>query len=112
MEGRRRRSREFEKGKANFSPATRSATGIRRSDFDASTDSGDGRESFDATRSASSAIVEEEIAYRKQLQEHLSKFSDKREDAKWDAMSEASDAEEDMISKASRFLPKGESSRR
>ena len=27
-------------------------------------------------------LSEEEIAYRKQLQEHLSKFSDKREDAK------------------------------
>ena len=57
MEGRRRRSREFEKGKANFSRATLSATSIRRSDFDASTDSGNGRESFDAARSASSAIV-------------------------------------------------------
>ena len=58
MEGRRRRSREFEKGKANFSRATRSATDIRRSSsFDASTDSGTGRESFDAARSASSAIV-------------------------------------------------------
>eukprot|EP00439_Symbiodinium_sp_Y106_P062847 s420_g9.t1 len=38
-------------------------------------------------------LSEEEIAYRKQLQEHLSKFSDKREDA---------------MSEASRFLPKGE----
>ena len=53
-------------------------------------------------------LSEEEIAYRKQLQEHLSNFSDKREDAKLDAMSEASDAKEDMMSKASRFLPKGE----
>ena len=57
MEGRRRRSREFEKGKANLSRADLSATSIRRSDFDASTDSGDGRKSFDAARSASSAIV-------------------------------------------------------
>ena len=77
-----RRSREFEKGKANFSRATRSATGSRGSSFDASTDSGAGRKSFDAARSASRPLSEEEIAYRKQLQEHLSKFSDKREDAK------------------------------
>ena len=84
MEGRRRRSREFEKGKTNFSRATRSATDSGRSSSDTSakgnigTDGDGGRESRYAARSASS----EEIAYRKQLQEHLSKFSDKREDAK------------------------------
>ena len=46
-----------DEGKTNFSRADLSATSIGRSDFDASTDSGNGRESFDAARSASSAIV-------------------------------------------------------
>ena len=57
MESRRRRSREPDEGKANLSRADLSATSVRRSDFDVSTDSGNGRESFDAARSASSAIV-------------------------------------------------------
>ena len=89
MEGRRRRSREFEKGKANFSRATRSATESGRSSSDTSakgnvgTDGDGGRESFATPPEALQApLSEEEIAYRKQLQEHLSKFSDKREDAK------------------------------
>ena len=63
MEGRRRRSREFEKGKTNFSRATRSATDSGRSSSDTSakgnvgTDGDGGGESRYAARSASSAIV-------------------------------------------------------
>ena len=63
MEGRRRRSREFEKGKTNFSRATRSATDCGRSSSDTSakgnigTDGDGGGESRYAARSASSAIV-------------------------------------------------------
>ena len=63
MEGRRGRSREFEKGETNFSRATRSATESGRSGSDTSakgnvgTDGDDGRESRYAARSASSAIV-------------------------------------------------------
>ena len=57
VESRRRRTREPDEGEANLSRADLSAARIRRSDFDASTDSGNGRESFDAARSASSAIV-------------------------------------------------------
>ena len=81
MEGRRRRSREFEKGKTNFSRATRSATESGRSGSDTSargnvgTD-GDGGESPATPPEALQAPLSEEE------QEHLSKFSDKREDAK------------------------------
>ena len=57
MESRGRRSREPVEGEANLSRADLRATSIRRSDFDASTDIGNGRESFDAARSASSATV-------------------------------------------------------
>ena len=63
MEGRRRTSREFEKGKANFSRATCSATDSGRSSSDTSakgnigTDGDGGGESRYAARSASSAIV-------------------------------------------------------
>ena len=63
MEGRRGRSREFEKGEANLSRAARYATGSGRSSFDAGTDGNVGTdgngwgESLYATRSASSAIV-------------------------------------------------------
>ena len=57
MESRRGRSREPEKGEANLSRADPGDTSIGRSDFDASTDSGTGRESLYAARSASSAIV-------------------------------------------------------
>ena len=57
MESRRRRSREPVEGEANLSRADLRATSVGRSDFDASTDSGTGRESFYAARSASSATV-------------------------------------------------------
>ena len=63
MEGRRRRSREFEKGKTNFSRATRSATDSGRSSSDTSakgnvgTDGDGGGESRYAAKTASSAIV-------------------------------------------------------
>ena len=52
MESRRRRSREPDEGEANLSRADLRATSIRRSDFDASTDSGAWRESFYAAASA------------------------------------------------------------
>ena len=63
MEGRRRRSREFEKGETNFSRATRSATESGRSGSDTrakgnvGTDGDGGGEPRYAARSASSAIV-------------------------------------------------------
>ena len=56
---------------------------LPQEDGNVGTDGDGGGESLYAARSASSApLSEEEIARRKQLQEHLSKFSDKREDAK------------------------------
>ena len=63
MEGRRGRSREFEKGEANLSRATRHATASGRSSSDAGadgnvgTDGDGGGESLYAARSASSTIV-------------------------------------------------------
>ena len=89
MEGRRGRSREFEKGEANLSleqPAMPPAAGgvvltpapTAMSEPTAMV----GEIPSTPPEALQAPLSEEEIAYRKQLQEHLSKFSDKREDAK------------------------------